>query len=103
LPPQVQIALYRIAQEALNNVAKHASASQATVALRSTPKQVVLAIGDDGCGFDPDIIRPDQLGLGTMRERADKIGAMLEVESQPADGTWVVVAWPAKKERRSGG
>ena len=102
LPAKVQIALYRIAQEALNNVAKHAAASQAAVTLQSSPKQVVLTVGDDGCGFDLGDIRPDQLGVGIMHERAEKIGAMLQVESQPARGTRVAVAWPVKKERRSG-
>jgi signal transduction histidine kinase len=94
LPPDVKVALYRIAQEALNNVAKHAGASQATVSLRCQPKQVELHVSDDGRGFDPEGISPESLGLGIMRERAEAIGAALEIESQIGQGTRVVVLWP---------
>lgn len=108
LSSDVHIALYRIAQEALNNVAKHAEASQATVglyyappALRVSPpleggtgrEGVELRISDDGCGFDMDQVSPDHLGLGIMRERAEGIGATLTIESQPGHGTQVVVTW----------
>ena len=93
LPPDVKVALYRIAQEALNNVAKHAGASQVTVGLCCAPEQVELCISDDGRGFDPDIIPPDHLGVGIMRERAEAIGATLTVESEVGRGTVVVVVW----------
>jgi len=62
LPAEVKVALYRIAQEALNNVAKHAGASQASVSLRCQAEQVVLCVSDDGRGFDPDSIPLDSLG-----------------------------------------
>jgi signal transduction histidine kinase len=93
LPPDVQVALYRISQEALNNVAKHAKASQANVTLCCQPEQVELSVSDDGCGFAPDSISPDHLGVGIMYERAKAIGAMLKIESQPGSGTQVVVTW----------
>jgi len=93
LLPDVQIALYRIAQEALNNIAKHAKASQATVSLSCEPKKVELCISDDGRGFDPKSISPHHLGVGIMHERAKAIGATLKIESQPGCGTQVVVAW----------
>jgi len=93
LPPDVQVALYRIAQEALNNVAKHAKASQATVTLRCQPEQVELSVSDDGRGFDPESISPDHLGLGIMCERAKAIGAELNIESQTGSGTQVAVIW----------
>ena len=106
LPPEVKVALYRIAQEALNNVAKHAAASQATVSLRClsphpSPTRegggVELRISDDGRGFDPQGVPPESLGLGIMRERAEAIGAALRIKSQVGQGTQVVVAWPNPK------
>ena len=79
LPPAVKVALYRIAQEALNNIAKHAVAGQATIRLDCTDEEVILRIRDDGRGFDPREISPESLGLGIMRERAAAIGATLKI------------------------
>lgn len=93
LPPEVKVALYRIAQEALNNMAKHAGASQATVSVHGEPQRVKLRISDDGRGFDPSYVPPDHLGLGIMRERAEAVGATLRIESQPGQGTQVEVVW----------
>jgi signal transduction histidine kinase len=93
LPPDVQVALYRIAQEALNNVAKHASAGEAWVHLRLAPERVELRVSDDGRGFDPAAVAPGRLGLGGMRERAEAIGATLRVEAHPGGGTEIDVAW----------
>ena len=95
VPPDVKVALYRIAQEALNNVAKHAGASQARVSLCSSPLSLVeLIISDDGRGFDAGHIPPDHLGVRIMHERAESIGATLTVESEAGRGTDVVVVWP---------
>ena len=97
LPAGVRITLYRIAQEALNNVVKHAQASQADVDLRctSSPGKVraELTIRDDGLGFDPDSVAGDHLGLGIMQERAESIGAQIEIDSKPGGGTQVKVVW----------
>jgi PAS domain S-box-containing protein len=107
LPPDVQLALYRIAQEALNNVAKHAGASQVGVSLRSVPylangeepqNGVELRISDDGRGFDFNYIPSVRLGLRIMRERAETIGAALEIESRVGHGTQVIVIWPGVPE-----
>jgi two-component system nitrate/nitrite sensor histidine kinase NarX len=92
LPPDVQVGLYRIAQEALNNVVKHAHASQAVVTLR-LGEVVRLAIADDGAGFDPGAVTADHLGLRIMRERAEAIGARLSVYSEPGEGTQVSALW----------
>jgi signal transduction histidine kinase/ligand-binding sensor domain-containing protein len=89
----VKVALYRIAQEALNNVAKHSGASQATVRLCCGPEKVALHVADDGRGFDVDAIPPEHLGVGIMRERAEAIGADLTVDSEPGHGTEVSVVW----------
>ena len=93
MPSEVKVALYRIAQEALNNVAKHAGASQAWVRLHCRPEQIALSVRDDGQGFELAGISPDSLGLGIMRERAETIGAVLTVESEVGRGTEVVVIW----------
>jgi signal transduction histidine kinase len=100
LPPDVQIALYRVAQEGLNNVARHAGASAVAMSLRVGPEGVELCIKDDGRGFDPALVPPDHFGLRIMRERADTIGATLTVDSAPGRGTQVVVRWadPATAE-----
>ncbi len=102
-PPEVKVALYRIAQEALNNVARHAGASRARVSLRSRPEGVKLCIRDDGCGFDPEGISPDSLGLGIMKERAETIGATLRIESQVDQGTQVTVIWPLDEGGKTDG
>jgi nitrate/nitrite-specific signal transduction histidine kinase len=93
LPPEVKIAFYRIAQETLNNVAKHAEANQAWVTLSCTEEEVKLRVKDDGSGFDPNTIVPDHLGMGIMHERADDIHAKLEVSSKIDQGTQVQVVW----------
>jgi signal transduction histidine kinase len=98
LPPEVQVALYRIAQEALNNTVKHAGATQATLSLEAgSGGGVRLHIVDDGRGFDAaaGAVPAGHLGLGIMRERAQAIGARLELTSQPGGGTRVAVHWPA--------
>jgi signal transduction histidine kinase len=96
-PAEIRIALYRITQEALNNVVKHAQASQVSVTLDCTPApqgiRVELCICDDGLGFDPEGVSQDHLGLGIMHERAASIHAQLQVESQPGGGTQVKVVW----------
>lgn len=92
LPPDVRVAMYRIMQEALNNVVKHSKATQAFVALRLRDP-VRLTIVDDGCGFDPALVPPDHLGLKIMRERAETIGAKIDISSKLGEGTQVNVTW----------
>jgi signal transduction histidine kinase/ligand-binding sensor domain-containing protein len=99
LPPNVHVALYRIAQEALNNVVKHARARKAEVCLRCADdspdggKAVELLIRDDGRGFNPGEIPLDHLGLGIMRERAEAIGAQIRIESEIGQGTRISLSW----------
>jgi signal transduction histidine kinase len=92
---EVKVALYRIAQEALNNVAKHAGASEAVVRLHCRPGEIKMCVCDDGLGFDASGLPPDSLGLGIMRERALAIGAELTIDSRVGEGTEVWVFWPA--------
>ena len=107
LPADVHVALYRIAQEALNNVVKHARASQVDVSLDCLrPAEghrgegFTLSIRDDGSGFDPASTSQERLGLAIMRERAQAVGATLEIESQVGQGTQVtVVCTPATRHK----
>jgi nitrate/nitrite-specific signal transduction histidine kinase len=108
LPPDVHVALYRIAQEALNNVVKHAKARNVQVRLCRSPLlrsqrpaqrfTAVLEVRDDGHGFDPDLIPTDRLGMGIIRERAEAIAADLEIETAPGQGTRVAVDWSTAGE-----
>lgn len=94
LPPETQIALYRIAQEALNNITKHAAATQVIMKLLFSAETVSLAIQDDGRGFDLSDAPLNSLGLGIMRERAEKVGAQLTISSRIGEGTIVTVQTP---------
>jgi signal transduction histidine kinase/streptogramin lyase len=99
VPPDVHVVLYRIAQEALNNVVKHARASEVHLSLHCTAvpdggeRRVELEVRDDGRGFDPEGVAPDHLGLGIMRERAETIGAQLQIETATGSGTCVSLSW----------
>ncbi|MBN1286249.1 MAG: GAF domain-containing sensor histidine kinase, partial [Anaerolineae bacterium] len=93
LPVDVRIALYRIAQEALNNVARHAGADRVTVALCECDSAVTLSIMDNGRGFDPDDIPAGHFGLSIMQERAEKVGAAFEAASRPGQGAQIRVTW----------
>ena len=90
-PLDLKIALYRIAQEALNNIAKYAQAGQVEIALRCDEDRTELSVGDDGKGFDPNAIPAGHLGVRIMYERAAEVGAQLDIESEPGEGTWVRV------------
>ena len=93
LPESVTQQLLRITEESLNNAVRHAEASRITVALVCDPDGVSLRIHDDGCGFDLERIPADRLGLEIMRERAEEIGADLEIQSTIDKGTEVAVTW----------
>jgi len=91
----IEQAIYRIAQEALNNVVKHAGASQVSVCLDLSPQEVRLRITDDGRGFDPTTVSHGRhLGLISMRERAHEIGGRFELHTRPGMGAEIVVVVP---------
>ena len=100
LPEEVHVTIYRVAQEALNNVVRHAAASSARVELTGD-KTVVLTVVDDGEGFDPALVSPDRLGLVSMRERAASVGADFTIETAPGRGTVVTLEWPSDERDRS--
>jgi two-component system, NarL family, sensor kinase len=83
LPPRVEVALYRVCQEALTNVARHAGAGRASVRLVATPEAVRLVVEDDGRGFDPSRVDGDRQGLVGMGERVEMLGGTLDVQSAP--------------------
>ena len=83
-----------IVQEALNNIAKHSGATEASVVLDWEPEQAKLIIEDNGRGFDPASVPAHRMGLAIMAERADEIGAELAVESSPGQGTKIAVIQP---------
>ena len=99
-PPDIKIGLYRIAQEALNNISRHARATHVTVASQGLPDRVLLTIQDDGQGFDPDSVAAEQMGLRIMRERAEGLGLQLVIESQAGRGTGIAATWQKDKGPR---
>jgi signal transduction histidine kinase len=100
LLPEIEINLYRIGQEALNNTCKYAKANNASVSLQRVDGTVSLIIEDDGIGFEPTkkaVMTGDDRGLGLvgMKERAELIGGSIEIESSPDNGTTIYVRVPA--------
>jgi two-component system sensor histidine kinase UhpB len=100
LPREVEVTLYRVAQEALTNAVRHARASQCSVVLLRDRAEVTLLIEDDGCGFDPEAVLRRQeggLGLTGIRERVALLGGRCQIESSPAAGTRVRVQVPLRE------
>src|SRR5512136_746778 len=98
LTHEVKLVFYRVAQEALNNIAKHAGARQVDMQLNCQADRLYMLIRDDGLGFDPDPISPGHLGIAIMRERASSIGADLKIESQIGQGTTIALDWRSARE-----
>ncbi len=96
--PETRVVLYRIAQEALTNVRKHARASHVGIRLETRERGILVTIADDGVGFLPEekaITQPGHLGLVSMRERAEMAGGWLRIDSAPGQGTTVRFWAPA--------
>jgi two-component system, NarL family, sensor histidine kinase DevS len=90
LPPEAETALYRIVQEALTNVVKHADAHRVSITLVRKEASAVVVIEDDGQGFEPGAVRAGALGFTGMRERVELVDGRLTVESSPGAGTTLV-------------
>ncbi len=101
LPRDAETALYRIVQEALTNVVKHASAQRVSITLVHKGETAVVVVEDDGSGFDPEATRHGALGLVGMRERVGLVGGRFTVESSPGSGTTLVAEVPAAEAGRS--
>ena len=93
LPPEVQVVFYRVAQEALSNIVKHADPQHVEVQLVRHRDSVLLSVSDDGRGFDPLTFLPGHLGLGIMHERVESIGGLLTIDSAPGRGTRLRLTW----------
>ncbi|MBK8900690.1 MAG: GAF domain-containing protein [Anaerolineaceae bacterium] len=98
LPPEIEVTLYRIAQEALTNVIRHARARTVQVALSMENQAILMSVKDDGCGFEPHVVtavsQKRHLGLISMRERAAIAGGSLTLNTEPGAGTSVLVRFP---------
>jgi len=94
LPPDVEQCIYRITQEALENIVRHADANSASVNLSFPDNRLELLIQDDGCGFDPAAVnKGERFGLQGMEQRAAAVGADIEIASQPGEGSTVHFVW----------
>jgi signal transduction histidine kinase len=94
LPNEVETTLYRVVQESLTNIVKHASARNVSVSVARREFSVAAVIEDDGAGFDPRAVRTDGVGLLGMRERLALVDGRLEIESRPGAGTTIVAEVP---------
>ncbi len=98
IPREVALCLFRIGQESLRNVARHAHAHAVEVSLAGMDGGLQLSVHDDGIGFNPAQIREHaSLGLASMKERVDLVDGELDIESEPGHGT-TIVAWVPLKE-----
>ena len=98
VPLVAKEALYRVAQEALQNVVKHARATKASVQLIVGDSEITLEVTDDGVGFDPQLAFPGHLGLRSMRERVADVGGSLVIESTPGQGSCVRAEVPRRPQ-----
>jgi signal transduction histidine kinase len=94
--------LYRIAQEALHNAARHAQAKKLGIGLVGNGSEIELLVWDDGVGFNPEGTYPGHLGLQTMRERASEMGGQLDIVSRPGGGTRISATIPTSADRSAG-
>jgi signal transduction histidine kinase len=100
LPPEIKVAFYRIAQEALNNTAKHAEASRVEMNVECDQDRISLSVRDNGRGFEMEGLSHESLGLGIMKERAENIGAILSIFSEVDKGTQITVSWKKTNGQR---
>jgi signal transduction histidine kinase len=97
LPPQISLCIYRVAQEALQNVVRHARAKRAVIELMASSRELKLRIDDNGIGFNPECNGTDGLGLTSMRERVASIGGTIRITSAPKQGTTIEASVPLPK------
>jgi len=94
LPADVSLALYRIAQEALTNVRRHARATKVRLQLATGPREIVLQVEDDGIGFDPSVERLNRHGLAGIAHRVQMLAGRLDITSRPGHGTRIEARMP---------
>ena len=93
VPLPVKETFYRIAQEAINNAVKHAHPTRLSVTLSCADGSLSLVVADDGTGFDPAVPYPGHLGLRSMQERAERVGAAFAITSEPQGGCRVLLTY----------
>ena len=98
MPAIGQDYFYRIGQEGLNNMAKHAHASAVAIELQYQAETVTLRVRDNGRGFDPAQTPSGHYGVAMMRERAEAVGAAFTLLSQPGHGTEILIHWETPKD-----
>lgn len=98
LPAPVQVVLYRVCQEGLSNIAKHARAEQVAIELRLETGALELHLHDDGIGFNPGAIPSGHFGLSMMQERAKSVDAELKITSVPGNGSTISFSWTEQAE-----
>ena len=103
--PEIELAIFRFCQEALNNILKHAQATHAGICLSYEDAELQLRINDNGCGFDVEALRPGRerrqgFGLLGLRERVASIGGHMDLVSTPGVGTTILIKIPADLQRR---
>ena len=101
LDPEVQVVFFRSAQESLHNITKYARASRVVIDFDLKPDHACLRIEDNGRGFEPDRVSSQHFGLNIMQERAQSIGAQLEIISQPGQGTKITLEWSRPEIKRA--
>lgn len=101
IPGHAEEQAYRVALEALHNAVKHSRARRASVTIANLGDMVEVAVADHGAGFDPTAVGPGHFGLRTMRERAAQIGATLDLQARPGEGTTVRLRIPGEQSRGS--
>lgn len=98
MPPEVKEVFYRVAQETLNNIAKHANATAVLLHLNARVDRAEMIIRDDGVGFDIAALTPESLGLKIMRERAQAAGMRIDIQSEPDAGAQISLVWEAEHD-----
>jgi len=101
IDPRLGLALYRVVQEALRNVAKHSGAGRAAVSIAAKNGTILLTIKDSGRGFDPSRVRKRGLGLISMEERVREAGGTLTIDSSPGEGASIEVRIPLVSQHRN--
>jgi len=99
VPIRLEMGLYRIAQEALNNIVRHSQAHKATIALVATPEAFRLSVEDDGVGFDPQSVDKSRFGLVGLNERVRLLGGEFQLETDPGGGTRLEITIPLDRSR----
>ena len=101
MPESSKTVIYKLLQEALNNIAKHSRADHIRLGLTKTEKRIAISVEDNGCGFEPKVVFSDEsyingLGLAGMKERTELFGGSFEIFTSKGKGTTIQASWPCR-------